>query len=129
MDKNDIIRKYGRPVYFGDYRAKYSFTRSSNGDLERYINEDNYGAFRINTALSGITWHRICDPHSIYYLYSKTAGKILRALLKIGKEDRTVSPCGRFSTTPSRIRTPHSKRSSAASRSAPRSIAMPSFRC
>lgn len=92
MDTKDIILKYGKLVYFRDFRSKYSFTRNSKGDLEKYIDEDNYGAFRINTALSGITWHRICDPHSIYYLYTKCAGKILRALLKIGKEDRTVFP-------------------------------------
>lgn len=92
MEKHELFGKYGVPAYFRSYRSKYSFTRSSKGNLEKYINEDNYGAFRINTALSGITWHRICDPHSIYYLYSKSAGKILRALLKIGKEDRTVFP-------------------------------------
>ena len=92
MDKQSIILKYGRPVDFRDFRSKYSFTRSSNGDLERAIKEDNYGLFRVSASLAGITWHRICDPHSIYYLYTKRAGKILRELLKIGKEDRTVFP-------------------------------------
>ena len=75
---------------FGEFRWKSSFTLNAIPDLEKAISEDNYGAFRINATLAGITWRRICDPHSVYYLYTrKNAGKILRALLEIGKEDRT----------------------------------------
>jgi hypothetical protein len=75
---------------FGEFRWKSSFTLNPIHDLEKAISEDNYGAFRINASLAGITWHRVCDPHSVYYLYTiKSAGKILRALLGIGKEDRT----------------------------------------
>jgi hypothetical protein len=92
MDNTNIILKYGKPVDFGNYRSKYSFNRGKDDDLEKAINEDNYGVFRVKASLAGITWHRICDPHSIYYLYTKRAGKILRELLKIGKEDRTVFP-------------------------------------
>ena len=65
---------------FREFRWKSSFTQNAIPDLEKAISEDNYGAFRINAALAGITWHRICDPHSVYYLYTiKIAGKILRA--------------------------------------------------
>lgn len=82
--------RYGYPNRFRDYRWKSSFTQRANRDLEEAISTDNYGAFRIHTTTMGIPWRRICESHSIYYLYSlKNAGKILRALLKMGKEDRT----------------------------------------
>ena len=82
--------KWGDLNKFGEFRWKSSFTLNAIPELEKAIGVDNYGSFRINAALAGITWHRICDSHSVYYLYTiKQAGKILGKLLEIGKEDRT----------------------------------------
>ena len=83
-------QKWGDLNNFKEFRWKSSFTLNPVPELEKAIGVDNYGAFRINATLAGIAWRRICDPHSVYYLYTiKHAGKILRALLEIGKEDRT----------------------------------------
>jgi uncharacterized protein (TIGR02145 family) len=89
MTNKEIYEKYGNPVDFTDFRYKGGYTRVRNEALEKAICEDNYGAFRIQLMKQDMMWHRICDPHQVSYLYDKHAGKILRMLLKIGKEDRT----------------------------------------
>ena len=94
MTKEERIREIyntrGRPDFYREYRWKSSFTQSVNTDLEKAIAEDNHGAFRIQIMKLNIPWRRVCESHSVYYLYSiKRAGKILHGLLKRGKEDRT----------------------------------------
>ena len=85
-----IVKKYGNPVNFSDFRHKGSFTKIRNAEIENAINNDCYGAFRIACTLYGLTWRKICDLHSINYLIDKNASKILRSLIELGKEDKTT---------------------------------------
>lgn len=85
-----IDEKYGHPVNFSDFRRKSSFTKNRNSEIEKAIDNDCYGAFRIACALDGLTWNKICDLRSIDYLLRENASKIVGKLIEVGKEDKTT---------------------------------------
>ena len=77
-------------MYKADNVYRQKFCGKSTPELEKTINNDNYGAFRIQCTLTDIPWRTIVNERSLRYLFERGAYKILAGLIRSGKEGRTT---------------------------------------